>query len=115
MWRGDILEAAAPSPSALGRTPIAEAIVYCEACGGEAHQFAKADSSGFYHFSGDIASGGGVWVAPGVPTPVYLGYNTDYEAPPGLSAPRGPGWRNVLMHGDTRFDIDLVRRAAATP
>ena len=101
--------------TAMGRTPIAGAYVYCEACGGETHQYVLADGNGFYHFSGDIASGGGVWVAAGVPTPIYMGYNTDYELPPGLPASRGPGWRDVFMNGDTRFDIDLVRRVASTP
>ena len=100
-----------------GRTPIAGAFVYCELCGKETHTFASADDNGFYHFSGDLASGGGVWVAPGVPTPIAVGYyNKDYEDPPGLPAVRqGPGWREVLIDGDTRFDIELVRRAAATP
>jgi len=95
-----------------GRTPIAGAVVYCEPCGEETHSFAYADEKGFYHFSGDLATGGGVWVAPGVPTPIVVGYyNKDYEDPPGLPmTSRGPGWREVLIHGDTRFDIELVRR-----
>ena len=100
-----------------GRTPIAGTVVYCELCGTETHTFAYADDNGFYHFTGDLASGGGVWLAPKVPTPLAVGfYNKDYEDPPGL--PRvgnGPGWRAVLIEGDTRFDIELVRRAAATP
>jgi hypothetical protein len=103
--------------TATGRTPIARAVVYCEPCGAETHTFAYADDNGFYHFSGDLASGGGVWVAPGVPTAIAVGYyNKDYEDPPGLPAVgNGPGWRAVLIDGDTRFDIELVRRAAATP
>ena len=62
------------------------------------------------HFSGDLARGGGVWVAPGVPTPVAVGYyNNNYEDPPGLPGMRqGPGWREVLIDGDTTFDIELV-------
>jgi hypothetical protein len=28
---------------------------------------------------------------------------------------QGPGWREVLIDGDTTFDIELVRRSAATP
>jgi hypothetical protein len=100
-----------------GRRPIAGAIVYCEPCGKETHTFATADDNGLYHFSGDLATGGGVWVAPGVPTPIAVGYyNKDYEDPPGLPAMRqGPGWREVLIDGDTRFDIELVRRAVVTP
>jgi hypothetical protein len=102
--------------TATGRTPIAGAVVYCELCGTETHTFAYADDNGFYHFSGDLARGGGVWVTPGVPIPILVGpYNKDYEDPPGLPAVgNGPGWRAVLIDGDTRFDIELVRRAAAT-
>lgn len=100
-----------------GRRPIAAAVVYCELCGEETHTFATGNEDGFYHFSGDLAKGGGVWVVPGVPTPIAVGYyNKDYEDPPGLPAMgHGPGWREVLIDGDTRFDIELVRRVAATP
>ena len=96
-----------------GRTPIAGALVYCESCGKETHTFATADDDGFYHFSGDLASGGGVWLATGVPTDIAVGYyNKDYEDPPGLPAMRqGPGWRAVLIDGDTSFDIELVQDA----
>jgi hypothetical protein len=94
-----------------GRTPIPQAYVYCEACSTETHMFVLADDNGFYHFSGDLATGGGVWVAPGVPTDIAVNYNKDYEDPPGLPpSRRGPGWREVLIDGDTRFDIELVRR-----
>jgi hypothetical protein len=100
-----------------GRTPIVRAVVYCELCGKETHTFATADENGFYRFSGDLAIGGGVWVVPGVPTPIAVGYyNKDFEDPPGLPVLRqGPGWREVQIDGDTRFDIELVRRAAPTP
>jgi len=95
-----------------GRKPIARASVYCELCSEETHALATADDNGFYHFSGDLATGGGVWLSPGVPTPILVGYlNPDFEDPPGL--PR-PGWRDVRVDGDTRFDIELVRRSAAT-
>ena len=99
--------------TATGRTPIAAAVVYCELCGEKTHTFSTADDHGFYHFSGDLAKGGGVWVVPGVPTPIAVGYyNPDYEDPPGFPAVGyGRGWREVLIDGDTRFDIDLVRRA----
>ena len=96
-----------------GRKPIARALVYCELCGKETHTFATADDDGFYHFSGDLATGGGVWVLPGVPTPVAVGfYNLDFKDPPGQLR---PGWREVLITGDTRLDIELVRRATAAP
>ena len=96
-----------------GRKPIARAIVYCELCSEETHALATADDNGFYNFSGDLATGGGVWLSPGVPTSILVGYyNPDFEDPPGL--PRR-GWREVQINGNTRFDIELVRRAAATP
>ena len=103
--------------TATGRTPIAGAVVYCELCGEQTHTFAYADDNGFYHFTGDLARGGGVWLAAGVPTPLAVGYyNKDFEDPPGLPVVgNGSGWREVLIDGDTRFDIELVRRAAATP
>jgi hypothetical protein len=115
--RGVSLSGVVYELTATGRTPIAGAIVYCEPCGKETHTFATADDNGFYHFSGDLAGGGGVWVVPGVSTPIAVGYyNKDYEDPPGLPATgHGPGWREVLIDGDTRFDIELVRRVAATP
>jgi hypothetical protein len=103
--------------TATGRAPIARAVVYCEPCGEQTHTFAYADDNGFYHFSGDLGIGGGVWVRPGEPTPLAVGYyNLDYQDPPGLPPSRnGSGWREVLIDGDTRFDIELVRRATATP
>jgi hypothetical protein len=100
-------------PTPTGRKPIARAIVYCELCGKETHTFAAADDEGFYHFSGDLATGGGVWLVPGVPTPIAVGlYNPDFTDPPGQ--PRS-GWREALITGDTRLDIELVRRGAASP
>ena len=99
-----------------GRTPIARAAVYCELCGEQTHTWAAADDNGYYHFSGDLATGGGVWLQSGVPTPISVGSNKDFEDPPGLPALRqGPGWREVMIDGNTRFDIELVRRATATP
>ena len=101
-----------------GRKPIPQALVYCEPCGAETHNFATADDNGFYLFSGDLTSGGGVWVAPRVLTFIGVGgsYNKDFEDPPGLRRMgHGPGWREVLIDADTRLDIELVRRAAATP
>ena len=100
-----------------GRRPIPQAYVYCEACSEQTHQFVLADENGFYRFSGDLASGGGVWLTPGDPTEIYVGtsYNKDFEDPPGVTRSlRGPGWRAVMIDGDTSFDIELVRRIAAS-
>ena len=99
--------------TATGRVPIPKAYVYCEVCSAETHMFNIADENGFYQFSGDVASGGGVWVTPGIPTEIYVGtsYNPNFKDPPGVTpSRRGAGWREVLIDGDTRFDIELVRR-----
>ena len=99
-----------------GPVPIGGAVVYCELCSEETHSFATADANGYYHFSGDLSAGGGVWLVAGSPTQVNVGYNTEYQDPPGLPLQvRGPGWRDVLIDGDTRFDIELVRREPASP
>ena len=93
--------------TANGRTPIAGASVYCELCGTETHSWASTDSNGFYSFTG-------VWNAGVSATElrsVKDGY-TDPAVPPGSTPPntRGPGWRKVMVNGDTRFDIELARR-----
>ncbi len=102
--------------TATGRKPIPQAYVYCEACSEQTHMFVLADHNGFYQFSGDITRGGGVWVSPGMPTVIYVGssYNKDFEDPPRETPSRlGPGYRDVVIDGNTTLDIELVRRVAA--
>jgi hypothetical protein len=96
-----------------GRVPIPGVRVYCELCGRDTHTFATADANGFYIFPGDLASGGGVWLSGG-PTPVLV-EDDGYRDPTGLPSfpgvcPPGFSCREVLINGDTRFDIELVRR-----
>ena len=96
-----------------GPMPVPGVSVYCDACGEFGHTAATTDASGVYRFSGDIARGGGVGIAPGYTT--YLIVEKEgYKDPPGLPAPTwggsGAGWRELTMTGDTRFDIQLVRR-----
>jgi hypothetical protein len=76
-----------------GQTPIAGAIVYCDACGASGHTWATTDANGNYRFSGDLDAGGGIWLS-GVPTPLLMS-GERYD---------------VLINGDTRFDIQLVKR-----
>ncbi len=100
-----------------GPVGIAGASVYCEACGLKTHAWATADSNGFYSFSGDLANGGGVWLSSGFLTAIGVEH-TGYQDPAGLPPlrgplfviPTGPGWREVSVEGDTRFDIQLERR-----
>ena len=84
-----------------GRVPIPDVAVYCELCGVETHSWAKTDSNGFYRFFG-------IWL-DGLPTRLSI-TEDGFADPPGLSHPWGPGWREVQIDGDTRFDIELVRR-----
>jgi hypothetical protein len=115
--RGVTLSGQVYEETETGPAGIAGADVYCEACGLTTHTWAKSDGNGFYTFSGDLANGGGVWLAPGFLTAISI-QHTGYQDPPGLPPLRGPmfhipdgsGWREVLIDGDTRFDIQLVRR-----
>lgn len=97
--------------TATGRVGIAGAAVYCEVCGEITHSWATADANGFYRFSSDLATGGGVWLRPGAVT--VVGVQRDgYQDPPGvpLMFNGRPGWRQVMVTADTRFDIQLDRR-----
>ena len=84
--------------------------VYCEQCGESTHNFAYTDSKGEYVFPR------GVWTEGRPSFPVRIGVAKDgYQDPPGLPKttppnPSGPGWREVVINGDTRFEIELVRR-----
>ncbi len=88
-----------------GRVGIAGAHVYCELCGEATHTWARADANGVYRFPEDAASGGGVWLRPGNTTAIGISHD-GYQDPPGVLT----GWRHVMISGDTRFDIQLVRR-----
>jgi hypothetical protein len=96
-----------------GRVPIPGARIYCEPCGTETHTFVTADENGFYIFPAELANGGGVWLS-GKRTPIFV-ENNGYTDPAGVPffpnvCPRGFSCREVLINGDTRFDIELVRQ-----
>ena len=90
-----------------GRAPIAGVDVYCEPCGAETHTWAKTDSQGFYSFAG-------VWIGGHFPTRISIWVGKDgYTDPDGVSHPTNlpkPGWREVVVDGDTLFDMQLVPR-----
>ncbi len=93
--------------TAAGRTPLQGAAVYCELCGEATHTWSITDANGVYAFTG-------VWNAGVFATSVGV-EKAGYVDPPGLPAvtppnPAGPGWRQVVIDGDTRFDIDLVKQ-----
>ena len=100
--------------TSTGVVPIGGARVYCELCGTETHTFAVADSNGIYVFPADLTSGGGIWLAAGRGTPVFV-ENRGYKDPDGLPyfqsvCPPGFSCRSVYIDGrDTRLDIELVK------
>ena len=88
-----------------GRMPIEGVGVYCEPCGADTHTWATTDANGFYSFAG-------VWDAGTAPISIFV-QKDGYIDPVGLPArpyQQGPGWRDVIVNGDTRFDIELARR-----
>jgi hypothetical protein len=105
---GQVYEVVSDSPRQT--VGIAGASVYCEQCGESSHNFAETDSAGNYVFPR------GVWTE-GLPTfPVRVLIRKDgYHDPDGLPKttppnPSLPGWREVVIDGDTRFDVQLVRQ-----
>jgi hypothetical protein len=84
--------------------------VYCEQCGESTHNFSYTDPKGEYVFPR------GVWTEGRPSFPIRIRVAKDgYQDPAGLPKPTppnpsGPGWREVVIHGDTRFDMELVRR-----
>lgn len=84
--------------------------VYCEQCGESTHNSAYTDSTGEYVLPR------GVWTEGRPSFPIRILVVKDgYQDPAGLPRPTppnptGPGWREVVIHGDTRFDMELVRR-----
>lgn len=85
------------------QVPIEGVDVYCEPCGEETHTRTYTDKKGFYSFTGTWGSAFSILVR-----------KEGYQDPPGMPInrgfPNGPGWRDVTIDGDTRFDIELVRR-----
>jgi hypothetical protein len=86
-----------------GRAPIEGVTLHCGACGAETHAWAYTNSEGLYEFIGVWPDGGG---SP--KTSISVGKD-GFVDPPGLPTP-DPGWRTVIVDGDTRFDIELVRQ-----
>ena len=105
---GMAYEVVADSPRQI--VGIEGVAVYCEQCGESTHNYAYTDSNGNYIFPR------GVWTDGRPLFPIRIWVHKDgYRDPAGLSKPTppnpsGPGWREVKIDGDTRFDIELVRR-----
>jgi len=87
------------------RVPVADVEVYCDSCGPQGHTLTMTGADGEYTFSG----------APGGKT-LLLVAKEGYALPkPDWTQPNPTplGWlggMNVTVNGDTRFDIEIVRR-----
>ena len=82
--------------------PVDGASVYCEPCGEGTHTYASTDSKGFYIFTGIWGNDFSIWIG-----------KDGYQDPAGTvnsGFPRGAGWRDVKISGNTRFDVQLVRK-----
>ena len=100
-----------------GQVPVPGVSVYCDACSEVGHTWQTTDAAGFYKFSGDIAHGGGIWLTsstspccPANTAYLIVGKEGYADPPGGRPGPVYQGWRDVTVKGDTRFDIQLVRR-----
>jgi hypothetical protein len=81
-----------------GRSPIVGPyVVYCELCGAETHTWGATDVNGFYSFSE-------VWTDGR--SPIHVWFAKDGYVDPESAT----GWRDVVVNGDTRLDVRLVRR-----
>ena len=105
---GMVYEVVSASPRLI--VGIEGVAVYCEQCGESTHNWAYTDATGNYKFPH------GVWTEgrPDFPARVSI-EKTGYKDPDGLPKttppnPSGPGWREIVINGDTRFDAELVRR-----
>jgi hypothetical protein len=89
--------------TAAGRIPL-EADLYCDSCGeiGVGHTATKTDANGFYRFVGVFAGSNPILVS-----------KAGYQDPAGQLIGSGSApWysRQVSVVGDTRLDIELVRK-----
>ncbi len=79
-----------------GTAPIEGVELYCDGCGAPyGHTFSNTGANGLYSFSYTYSG-----------TNPLLIRKAGYGDPPG----QAPGSRRPMVDGDTRFDIELVRR-----
>jgi Carboxypeptidase regulatory-like domain len=90
--------------TAAGRAPLDNVDLYCDSCGeiGVGHTFTRTDTNGYYTFVGVFAGSNPIQVS-----------KAGYQDPAGVLIGSGsPQWymRQVSVVGNTRLDIELVRR-----
>lgn len=80
--------------------PVERASVYCDSCGDGGHSWLETDSQGRYAFPA-VYNG---------TTPIIITKDGYFVVAPSRTLQDGSGMKDVLVNGDTRFDIELVRR-----
>jgi len=84
--------------TAAGQTPVEGVEIYCDSCGSpDGHTFVYTDATGFYSLS---------WTMNGSHS--LLIRKTGFEVVGPNGEPRGT--IHATVRGDTRLDIELVRR-----
>jgi hypothetical protein len=87
--------------SAAGNVPAEGVELYCDSCGSrDGHTFTSSDASGFYSFS---------WARNGV-HPLLVWKDGYVVVDPTGTLSDGRAVKNATVDGDTRFDIEIVRR-----
>ena len=85
-----------------GMVPIAGVEVYCDGCGSPfGHTFAHTGTDGVYSFTYTLSGTNPLLIRK-------VGYGDPVGQAPGPV--QGSQWRRPVVTGDTRFDIELVRR-----
>lgn len=86
---------------AAGQVPAEGVRLYCDSCGSpDGHTFTSSDANGFFSFS---------WAQNGVHPLLVWKDGYDVIDPAGRLTD-GTAVKNATVHGDTRFDIQIVRR-----
>ena len=87
--------------TAAGKVPAEGVRLYCDSCGSpDGHTFTSSDANGFYSFS---------WAQNGLHPLLVWKDGYDVIDPAGRLAD-GTAVKNATVDGDTRFDIQIVRR-----
>jgi hypothetical protein len=87
--------------TAAGSVPAEGVQLYCDSCGSpDGHTFTSSDANGFYTFA---------WARNGVHPLLVWKDGYDVIDPMGRLAD-GTAVKNATVDGDTRFDIQIVRR-----
>lgn len=82
-----------------GPVPVEGSHVYCDSCGDGGHSWVETDSEGRYAFPA-VYNGD---------TPIIMTKAGYAVVAPSRTLQDGSGVKNVLVNGDTRFDVGCAR------